>query len=96
MQRLIYDYSNKLRLSENTIVHGEGGGGREKEGERGREGEREGRERERGKERGEKQRSKAAIKGIFIITQSKITNYYTEDISRRFISYTCTLCIYTI
>ena len=57
MQRLIYDYSNKLRLSENTIVHGEGGGGREKEGERGREGEREGREREeRREERSKDQR----------------------------------------
>ena len=57
MQRLIYDYSNKLRLSENTIVHGEGGGEREKEGERGREGEREGREREeRREERSKDQR----------------------------------------
>ena len=56
MQWLIYDYSNKLRLSENTIVHGEGGG--EKEGERGREGEREGREREREREERREDRSK--------------------------------------
>ena len=45
MQWLIYDYSNKLRLSENTIIHREGGGERKKEGEGG-----------RGRERGERER----------------------------------------
>ena len=63
MQWLIYDYSNtcKLRLSENTTVHREGGGGREK-GEREREEEREGRERE-GEERREDREAK--IKGSY-------------------------------
>ena len=62
MQRLIYDYSNKLRLSENTIVHGErrGGGKRERRREREGGGERGERERER---RGE--RREAKIKGSY-------------------------------
>ena len=59
MQRLIYDYSNKLRLSENTIIHREGGG-RERRREREGGGERGERERERKGERRE-----AKIKGSY-------------------------------
>ena len=67
MQRLIYDYSNKLRLSENTIVHGERRGGgeerkKEREGGRGRErGEREREERREERSKDQRQLSKGSL-----------------------------------